>query len=99
MRVHTHSDMYMLIMSNKPVCKSTFISFKYILQEGNSSWKVHARAQGIISQKRKQKEVEARGWGKNIAKCYLLDVTWTHELTTAKSPSQALGEKLKRPQI
>lgn len=59
-RTHTHADIYMLIMSSKPVCKSTFISFMYILQGGNSSWKIHARAQRI-SQKRKQKEVEARG--------------------------------------
>lgn len=80
---HTHADIYMLIMSNKPLCKSAFTSFMYILQGGNFSWKVHARAQRI-SQKRKQKEVEARGWGKSIAKCYLLDVTWTHKLTIAE---------------
>lgn len=84
--MHTHAHIHTIIISNKPVCKFTLMSFMdmaFFFQGGNSSWKIHARAQRT-SQERRQKESEGKGTGKSAVRCPLLDITWTHELRAAE---------------
>lgn len=75
----------MTIISNKPGCKSTLISFIYMafcMEEILAGR--YMPGLGEYLRREGRRDLKAIGWGKSAVKCCLLDITWTHKLIAAK---------------